>query len=113
MNMTHPEFNPAAQATFGYTPETIGKEMAKLIILRRSRTAPAGWHVIYPQAKDVLGKRIEITGMRADEQFPVELTITRINGEEPPFLLAFYVISLNASSRRKDRLSGLPARKRQ
>ena len=38
----------------------------------------------------VLGKRIELTGMRADgTEFPVELTITRIAGREQPIFTGF------------------------
>src|SRR5205823_5769050 len=76
------EFNPTAERMFGYAREcVVGREMAELLIppslrdrhrdgLRRNGAgAESG----------VLGKRIEITAMRADgTQFPVELAVTRI-----------------------------------
>jgi two-component system, cell cycle sensor histidine kinase and response regulator CckA len=85
------DFNPAAERTFGYSrAEAIGREMAELIVpphLRErhrqgiARAASTG--------KDTIaGRRIEIVAMRkGGEEFPVELTITRIalNGAHPLF----------------------------
>jgi PAS domain S-box-containing protein len=87
------EFNPAAEAVFGYTrSETIGKEMAELIIppsLREQHRRGLA-HYLSTGEGPVLGKRIEIIGMRADgTEFPVELTITRIKGEESPVFIGF------------------------
>jgi PAS domain S-box-containing protein len=87
------EFNPAAQEIFGYTlSEAVGKEMAELIIppsLREQHRRGLAQYLSTGEAK-VLGKRIEITGMRADgTEFPVELTINRIKGEEPPVFTGF------------------------
>ena len=87
------EFNPAAEATFGYTrAETIGKEMAALIIppsLREQHRSGLARYLSTGEGP-VLGRRIEITGMRADgTEFPVELAITRIKDEEPPVFTGF------------------------
>jgi PAS domain S-box-containing protein len=87
------EFNPAAESTFGYTrAEAVGKEMAELIIppsLReRHRRGLANY--LATGEGPVLEKRIELIGMRADgAEFPVELTITRINGEGTPVFTGF------------------------
>ena len=87
------EFNPAAQATFGYTrTEAIGKEMAELIIppSLRERHRRGLAHYLSTGEGPVLGKRIEINGMRADgTEFPVELAITPIKGEDPPVFTGF------------------------
>jgi PAS domain S-box-containing protein len=75
-------FNPAAERIFGYTAEdATGKEMAELIVppaLRESHRQGLA-RFLKTGVGTILGKRIEITGMRADgAEFPVELTVTRI-----------------------------------
>gem|GEM_PF-635282 len=87
------EFNPAAEATFGYTRnEAIGKEMAELIIppsLREQHRRGLANYLATGEGP-VLGKRIEINGMRADgTEFPVELAIAAIKGEDPPVFTGF------------------------
>ncbi len=82
------EFNQAAERTFGYTPEqAIGADMADLIVppsLRAQHRAAFSRYVETEEAH-VLGQRLELTAMRADEsEFPVELTITRIDLPGPP-----------------------------
>lgn len=87
------EFNPAAQKIFGYDrAEVLSREMSQLIIppaLReRHRTGLAKY--LATGEGPVLGKRIELTGMRADgTEFPVELTITPITGSEQPIFTGF------------------------
>jgi len=82
------DFNPAAERIFGYSfDEVVGREMAELIVppsLReRHRSGLARY--LDERASEVLGRRIEIIGMRRDgSEFPVELTITRIPIEGPP-----------------------------
>ena len=82
------EFNPAAERTFGYRrDEVMGEPLADVIIppsLReRHRQGLARYLATY-EAR-VLGRRIEMTAMRADgTEFPVELTVTRIPLDEPP-----------------------------
>jgi PAS domain S-box-containing protein len=67
--------NPAAAQTFGYpAAQALGRELVELI------TPPA----------DVLDRRMELTGRRADgSQFPAELSMTRIAAEAGPVLTAF------------------------
>ena len=82
------EFNPVAEHTFGYRrDEVLGKHLADAII------PPSFWekhrqgfarYLATGEAR-VLGKRIEMTAVRADgSEFPVELAITRIPLEGPP-----------------------------
>ena len=81
-------FNEAAERTFGYSAEeATGREMAELIVPPSLRDRHRRGLARYLETGDgvILGKRIEITGMRADgSEFPVELTITRIPLEGPP-----------------------------
>jgi PAS domain S-box-containing protein len=76
-------WNHAATAIFGYHPnEVIGREMADLIVpphLRRAHRQGLA-RLLEGQQPKILDRRLELTGMRRDgTEFPVELTITRIN----------------------------------
>jgi PAS domain S-box-containing protein len=82
------EFNPAAERTFGYRrDEVAGKELAEVIIpptLREQHRQGFARYLATGNAR-VLGKRIEMTAIRADgTEFPVELAITRIPLDGPP-----------------------------
>jgi PAS domain S-box-containing protein len=82
------EFNPAAERTFGYRrDEVLGKHLADVIIppsLREKHRQGFARYLATGEAR-VLGKRIEMTAVRADgSEFPVELAITRIPLEGPP-----------------------------
>ncbi len=74
------EFNPAAEVTFGCTrEEALGKSMAELIIPPSLRAAHhRGFaHYLATGEGSVLGKRLELTAIRADgTEFPIELAIT-------------------------------------
>jgi PAS domain S-box-containing protein len=87
------EFNPAAEATFGYRKEdVIGRQMVNLIIPPRYRDAHRHGMERYLATGEahVLGRRIEIEGMRADgSEFPVELTIVRVPLPGPAFFSAY------------------------
>jgi len=82
------EFNPAAEKTFGYRRgEVIGRSMAELIIPPRLREAHHRGFARYfaTGSGPVIGKRIEMTAMRADgTEFPSELAITRVPLPGPP-----------------------------
>jgi PAS domain S-box-containing protein len=87
------EFNPAAQKIFGYAEaEALGKEMGQLIIppsLREQHRSGLAKYLAIGEGS-VLGKRIEMTGMRADgTEFPVELSITRDPSGELPIFTGF------------------------
>ena len=87
------EFNPAAERIFGYTREQVmGKEMAALIVppsLREGHRRGLA-HYLATGEGPVLGRRLELTALRADgTEFPVELSITRIGSDEPPTFTGF------------------------
>jgi PAS domain S-box-containing protein len=82
------EFNPAAERVFGYRrDQVIGKHLADIIIppsLREQHRHGFARYLATGEAR-VLGKRIELTAVRADgSEFPVELAITRIQSDGPP-----------------------------
>ncbi len=87
------EFNPAAEKTFGYKrARVIGKELAATIVPPSLREAHRRGlaHYLATGQGPVLGKRIEITGMRADgSEFPVELAIVPIHLGEHPIFTAY------------------------
>ena len=82
------EFNPAAVRTFGYRrDEVLGQQLADVIIppaMRESHRQGFARYLATGEAR-VLGKRIEMTAVRADgSEFPTELAITRIPLDGPP-----------------------------
>jgi PAS domain S-box-containing protein len=87
------EFNPAAEQTFGYAAEAaVGREMAELIVppALRERHRRGFERCVKIGGGALLGKRVEITGMRADgHEFPVELTITRVGVPGPARFTGF------------------------
>ena len=82
------EFNPAAERTFGYTRgDVMGKYLADVIIPQSKREGHRQGMARYLATGEshVLGKRIEMTAVRADgSEFPVEVAITRIPLDGPP-----------------------------
>ena len=82
------EFNPAAERTFGYRRDAVvGRQLADVIIppaLRERHRQGFARYLASGQSR-VIGKRIEMTAVRADgSEFPVELAITRIPLDGPP-----------------------------
>src|SRR3989475_4854800 len=84
------DFNPAAERTFGYRrDEVIGRTLAETIIPPSLRDSHRRGLARYLETGEgpILGRRIELTGVRKDgSEFPVELAITRIAGEPPAFV---------------------------
>jgi PAS domain S-box-containing protein len=82
------EFNPAAERTFGYRrDELLGRRLADVIIppALRERHGQGLTHYLATGEARVLGRRIEMTALRADgSEFPTELAITRIPLDGPP-----------------------------
>ncbi len=76
------EFNPAAEATFGYKASyAIGKQMVDLIVPPAFRAAHlAGMERYLKSGKaHIIGNRIEIVAQKADGSiFPVELALTEL-----------------------------------
>jgi PAS domain S-box-containing protein len=82
------EFNPAAERTFGYrAEEALGAPMVELIVppsLRHRHLAGLERYLRGGEAV-ILDRRLELTAMRRDgSEFPVELTIVRIDLPGPP-----------------------------
>jgi PAS domain S-box-containing protein len=87
------EFNPAAERTFGYSrDEVIGRPLPKLVIppSLRQKHYEGMKHYLETGEGPILGRRIELTAMKADgSEFPVELAITRLAQEDPPLFTAY------------------------
>ncbi len=87
------EFNPAAETTFGYPrAAAIGREMAELIIPPALRDRHRQGLALYLATGEgpLLGRRIEMRAVRADEsEFPVELFIARMPTAGPPLFTGY------------------------
>ena len=74
------EFNPAAEATFGYSrAEVVGRQVSEFIVTPQVSKAQAIGDPAYPEGSfpRLLGRRVERIAVRADgTEFPVELTVT-------------------------------------
>jgi PAS domain S-box-containing protein len=83
------EFNPAAEATFGYSrDQAIGVELADLIVppSLRERHRQGFKRVIESGKSTILDRRLELSGMRSDgTEFPLEIAITRVSADPPMF----------------------------
>jgi PAS domain S-box-containing protein len=85
------DFNPAAEATFGHVrDEIVGRPVAELMPARFRGAHRAGLARYLTNGEHrVLGRRIEVTAVRADgSEFPAELTVTRVEGKEPVLFTA-------------------------
>jgi len=87
------EFNSGAELIFGYRrDEVLGRSLAEVLIPAALRERHCAGLVRYlaTGAAVVLGKRIELTGLRADgSEVPVELSINRMPDDGPPSFAAF------------------------
>jgi two-component system CheB/CheR fusion protein len=87
------EFNPAAERVFGFTrAESVGAELAELIIPPRMREQHRRGlaHYLKTGEGPVIGKRIEIAGLRKDGvEILVELAITAIKINSKPVFTAY------------------------
>jgi PAS domain S-box-containing protein len=87
------EFNPAAEATFGYPRgEVIGEELAELLIPPAFRKAHRdGLSDLGTIGEgSILGKRLELSAVRrGGEEFPIELTVTRTGTKGRPLYTGF------------------------
>jgi PAS domain S-box-containing protein len=105
------EFNPAAERTFGYTREAaLGRTLAELIVppSLRQRHSRAFARFVESREERLFGQRLELTGMRSDgSEFPVELTLSRVEGE--PLLICGALRDLSEAKRTEDDLHRLAA----
>ncbi|HXJ40594.1 MAG TPA: PAS domain S-box protein, partial [Bryobacteraceae bacterium] len=87
------EFNPAAERIFGHRRgQVIGRNLAETIIPPRLREQHLRGLAQYLETGEgpVLGRRIELPGVRVDgTEFPLELSIARMPGEGPPLFTGF------------------------
>ena len=87
------EFNRAAEVMFGYRREdVIGKPLAECIVPEASRAAHRRGLARRVESDEgpILGERVELSAMRSNgEEFPVELTITRLGLDGAPRFAGF------------------------
>ena len=103
------EFNPAAERTFGYSrKEAVGRTMAELIVppSLRERHIAAFARFVKTREGRMLGRRVELTGMRADgSEFPVELALSQVEAE--PVLICGALRDISAAKQAENRLGEL------
>jgi PAS domain S-box-containing protein len=87
------EFNPAAEQMFGHRrADVVGRELAEVLVPPSLRERHRKGLARYLATGDsrLLGRRIEVAALHADgTEFPIELAITRIAGDDPPLFTAF------------------------
>lgn len=105
------EFNPAAEQTFGYSrEEALGKALADLIVppSLRERHVKALATFAATRVPTILGRRLELTGMRADgSEFPIELVLSQVGGK--PLLVCASIRDLSDAKRAENDLRALAA----
>ena len=86
-------FNPAAEGIFGWRrDDVLGRPLADVIIPPELRERHRQGLARYLETGTavVLGRRLELTGLRADgSTFPIELSIARMPGDGPPMFTSF------------------------
>jgi PAS domain S-box-containing protein len=87
------EFNQAAEKTFGHRrQDVIGRRLNELIVPPANREAHERGlrHYLATGEGRILGRRIEVTALRADgTEFPIELTADVIRQAGPPMFTAY------------------------
>jgi len=87
------EFNPAAEATFGYSrADVVGRELASTIAPQSQREAHRRGlqHYVATGEGPILGRRRELTALRADgTEFPIELAVSAIQVNHVPMFAAY------------------------
>jgi PAS domain S-box-containing protein len=103
------EFNPAAEQTFGYSrEEALGKPLSELIVppSLRERHVRALATFAATRVPTILGRRLELTAMRADgSEFPMELVLSQVGGE--PLLVCASIRDLSDTKRAENDLRAL------
>jgi len=87
------EFNRSAERVFGHPrDQALGRSVEELLVPSAQRGAHRAGLQRYLQsgASEILGKRVEMTAVRADgSEFPVELSVTRLGEQWPPSFVGF------------------------
>jgi PAS domain S-box-containing protein len=87
------EFNPAAEAIFGYRREdVIGQPIADFIVPHhlRERHRQGMARYLATGTGPVVNQRLELPALRANgEEFPVEIAIVPVKGDGPPVFIGF------------------------
>ncbi|WP_299643236.1 PAS domain S-box protein, partial [Devosia sp.] len=87
------EFNPAAERMFGHAArDVLGRNLGEVIVppaMRERHHQGLARYLATGEAR-VLGRRTEMSALRADgKEFPVEVSIQRIAGANPPRFTGF------------------------
>lgn len=106
-------WNPAAEAMFGMSAAVVtGRDLAELVIPdhQRDRHRAGLARVAAGQRGAILGRRFEVTGLRADgTSIPIELTVTRLEHDDRMLFVGYlrditgrrqFIADLRASRRR-------------
>jgi PAS domain S-box-containing protein len=103
------EVNAAVRDVFGYEPgDLVGREMASALVPEHLRERHRNG--LARGSGALIGRRVEITALRADgAEFPVELTITRIDVPGPPMYTG-YVRDITDRLQREQELRASRAR---
>ncbi len=108
--------NSITLSTFGFAKEDfVGRTVADLIVPPRLREAHHQGLAHYMETGEgpILGKRIELPGVRSDgSEFPCELTVTRVLLDGPP-LFTGHLRDLSDRERQKEALRQSESRYRQ
>jgi PAS domain S-box-containing protein len=103
------EFNPASERTFGYTrEEALGRTLTELIVppSLRDLHSQAFARFVETGEERLFGRRLELTGMRADgSEFPVELALSCVRSE--PLVLCGALRDLSDTKRTESDLRKL------
>src|SRR6185295_16777210 len=87
------QFNPAAEATFGYmASEAVGKELSDLFVPGQQRDAyrAAFQRYYFEGADDLLNRRLELTAVRkSGAVFPVEVAIAPTSSDGAPMFAGY------------------------
>lgn len=87
------EFNPSAVRMFGYARDAaVGRQLAELLIPPNLRQAHRDGlrRYLLSGVGTLIDRRFETTAQRADgHEFPVEIAIARVRGEDPPTFTGF------------------------
>lgn len=102
------QFNPAAEATFGYTAaEAVGMELAELIVPAEQRDAyrTAFRHFASSGDDAILNRRLELTAVRKNGVvFPVEVAIAPTSSDGAP-MFAGYMRDITERKRAEQELA--------